>query len=167
MDSDELTALHEAGHAVAHARLGIQQLQATIVAQAWRAGAVTAEGLQHVWNAEQAGPMVEAYCAGYAALIAAGHDEAVAASGCEDDFESAERLIQDWGLAGTLDIWKARAVALMSQPDNKRAAALVAEHLLAHKRLDSDYLNVLVEMADGECTEAEFQQYLALRGPTA
>jgi hypothetical protein len=156
----ELTALHEAGHVVAHARLGILQDTATIVASDGRAGASVAEGAGHVWSKEQAGPMVLAYCAGYAALIAAGHPEEVAARGCDDDFEEAAELIGFWCLGDGLDEWKARAAALMGAPENVRAVRLVAEHLMERGTLDADYLGVLVELADGECTQEEFKQWL-------
>ena len=124
---------------------------------------MTAEGVEHVWSEEQATPMVEAYCAGYAALIAAGYPEAIAAQGCGDDFENAELLIKRWNLVGGIEEWKIRAVVLMSAAGNKRAVQLVAEHLAKCQTLDGDYVSVLVDLADGECTEEEFRQYLSGR----
>ena len=65
--------------------------------------------------------MVEAYCAGYAAMIAAGYTEEIAVEGCTDDFENATHLIQYWGLEGSIEDWKGRAVALLNTPENKHA----------------------------------------------
>ena len=159
----QLVALHEAGHAVAHVRLGIQQSTATIKPTDWTTGAVTGEGVENVWSAEQAAPMVEAYCAGYAALVAAGYGEKIAQQCCDSDFEHAAHLIEFWQLTGDIEQWKSRAVALMSAPENTRAAQLVAEHLLIHETLDDGYLDVLVELADGNRSEQEFPQYLQFR----
>lgn len=165
--ADHATAHHEAGHAVAHIRLGIEQLSATIAPKAVpggrRLGAVIAEGVQQVWNKEQAAPMVIAFGAGYAALVAAGHGDHEARDGADDDFDQAQYLIDFWGLPDTLDASLAQAVELMRRPENVAAVALVAEHLLKHKMLDADYLAVLVDLADGNTTEAEFARYLQLR----
>lgn len=166
-DDLKLTALHEAGHAVAHVRLEIQQGRATIVPDDQNAGAVSAEGVEHVYSAEAATPMVEAYCAGYAALVAAGYSEELAAAGAGNDFANAELLIEQWNLGGDLQHWKLRAVELMGTPANRRAVELVAEHLVAHRTLDGDYLDLLVDLADGSCTEQEFARWLQIRAHCA
>lgn len=165
-DRERHTAIHEAGHAVAYIRLNLDHGGAEIVPkeEAGTLGSAAGEGLEHVWDKEQAGPAVLALCAGYAALAAAGHGDDVARGGTDSDFESAEHLIDFWALSGTLEDWMARAVVLMSSPENVAAVAKVAEHLLEHKRLDGDYIAVLVELADGDCTEQEFKQYLQNRG---
>ena len=161
------TARHEAGHVVAHLRLGIDQDQATIVSKTapggqW-IGAVAAEGAQHVWNKEQAGPMVLAFAAGYAALVAAGYSDDAARIGADDDFEQAAHLIDFWGLVGGFEAWLMQAVEFMRRPENVAAVAMIADHLLQHETLDGECLSVLVDVADGNCTEAEFAQYLRLR----
>jgi len=69
-------------------------------------------------------------------------------------------------LPDDLEAWLAQAVELMRRPENVAAVALLAEHLLRHKTLDGDYLGVLVELADGNCTEAEFARHLQLREGT-
>lgn len=158
------TAIHEAGHAVAHVRLGLDQEGADIIRNedAGTLGGAAGEGVNQVWNKEQAEPVVLAFCAGYAALVAAGHEDG-AHLGADDDFEQAEYLIEYWGLQGTLADYKAKSVEQMSAPDNIRAVGMVAEHLLEHKKLDGEYIRVLVDMADGEVTEQEFARYLRFR----
>ena len=74
------TAIHEAGHAVAHIRLGIEYGHAHIVPDGkGLLGAACGAGVQNVWNKGEAENMVLAFCAGYAALVAAGYpgDEAI------------------------------------------------------------------------------------------
>ena len=83
MDRMRRVAVHEAGHAVAHIRLGIDQEYASIEPGPGTAGRVSAEGVKHVWNAEAAQPMAVAYCAGYAAEVASGYDEITAAGHAE------------------------------------------------------------------------------------
>lgn len=157
------TAIHEAGHVVAAMRLGIEQREVTILQDEWSAGAATGEGLTHVWSREQAESMAQMYCAGYAALVVAGYDEARATLGCGSDFEQVELLKSEWNLAAGIEEWKTAAVALMGKAENKRAVQVVADHLIAHKTLDADYLFVVLQLADGEYTELEFRQYLQLR----
>lgn len=161
---DRSTALHEAGHAVAHVRFRILAGNVTIAAKKTYThlvrGSAVAEGAESVWSKTEAKPQILAYCAGYAALIAAGYGDEAARAGCDDDFEKATKLIEDWQL-GTLDDWMSDAVEFMRQ--NIRATNLVADHLMRHETLDSDYIDVLVSVADGDCTDEEFKQYLELR----
>jgi hypothetical protein len=82
--------------------------------------------------------------------------------GCANDFELAEDIIQFWLLDG-IDHWQEKAVELMRQPVNIRAVDMLATHVLEHITLDADYVDVLVEVADGNTTEVEFQRYLELR----
>ena len=81
MSDKTLTAIHEAGHAVAHVRLGIQQSFLTIKPYDGLAGSYTAEGENHVWSKEEAVDQVLAFCAGYATLAAHGCDEEEAQAG--------------------------------------------------------------------------------------
>jgi hypothetical protein len=159
------TAVHEAGHVVAAARLDIPHDDATVVADESSAGSVTVPGVRDAWTAEQAQAMALVYCAGNAASIAAGYDEATASLGCGSDFENAELLVEQWNLAGGIEERKAAAVRLMSTPENVRAVQVVADHLLAHRTLDWDYLQRVLELADGECTDEEFRQYRQFREP--
>ncbi|MCC7193920.1 MAG: hypothetical protein IT356_00010 [Gemmatimonadaceae bacterium] len=154
------TAIHEAGHAVAHVRHGIDQAWATIVPSEGSAGNVLAD--EGHWNRDDGEAQVLSYCAGFAALVAAGHSTQVAEIGCDDDFKKAVAIIEFWDL-GNLDTWKARAVDLMQRPENVRAVALIADQLLARERVDADHVQVLVDVADGETTVEELAQYLAFR----
>jgi hypothetical protein len=151
------TAIHEAGHAVAHVRLGIMQQELSIFPKEGTLGHATAEGAQHVWSAKEAEPMVLAYLAGYAALIAAGHGEGVARAGADSDFAEAEELIKFWGLAGSLDDWRARAVELMAEQRNVRAVALIAEELT--RTLPAECAEALVDVADGGTTQEEYLRF--------
>lgn len=158
------TAIHEAGHAVAHVRLRLDHAGADIIPRGDQLGGAAGEGINQVWDKAGAGPVAIAMCAGYAARIAAGHSDAEALEGTGQDFEEAQYLIDFWCLADDIEAWKRRAVELMCEPSNKAAVALVAEHLLEHKRLDGDFVDVLVEVADGDATEADLARYLQFRG---
>ena len=159
------TAIHEAGHAVAHVRLEIDHDGASIAPdpEKGRLGYALGHGQEGVWDERSAENMVLAFCAGYAALIAVGCADNVARCGANDDFEQAQELMVFWGLAGSLDTWQEKVVELMRQPENVAAVALVAKHLLQRKRLDGGVVDVLVEVADGHATEAEFERYLTMR----
>lgn len=163
---DRSTAIHEAGHAVAHVRFGILAGDVTIAAKKTDThlvmGSAQAEGAESVWSADEAKPQVLAFCSGYASLIAAGYSDEAARKGCSDDFEQAAYLIDYWGL-GAFDDWLPQAVALMRQEENIKAVSLVAEHLTRYESLDGDYINILVTVADGECTSTEWERYLAFR----
>jgi hypothetical protein len=156
-------ARHEAGHAVANLRLGIDQERVTIVPNGGVGGSCVSAGSEAVWDERTARDMVLAYCAGYAALIAAGYSDADARVGCDDDFDHADELISTWQLPGDTQAWLVSAVELMRRPENVAAVTLVAEHLLRYKTLDVGYFEVLVDLADGNATEAQFAQYLQLR----
>ena len=152
----KFTAIHEAGHAVAHIRFNIEQYEATIVPSEGNRGSVTAEGENHVWSPEDAQNMVLAFCAGYAALVAAGWSRKTATRGARNDFDRAEGLIEQWELDGALEDWLQKAVALMREPNNRRAVDLIAKELLERKTVPWLDLEDLVRVADGELSEEEF-----------
>jgi hypothetical protein len=153
-------AIHEAGHVVTFIRLGVDFGLATIVPTEDCAG--TTRSHVKAWDKEDAQAKAIGSCAGYAACVAAGYAEERAALGCVSDFDETDDLIEFWGLA-PLSTHKAEAVELMCLPENKRAVTLISQHLLLYDTLDEDYMIVLVEVADGLTTEAEFDQYLRLR----
>jgi ATP-dependent Zn protease len=159
---DVATALHESGHAVAHVRLGIIQSSVTIVERGGALGCATAEGVEHVRDAAAAVKQVIAYGSGYAALMAAGHDEESAKEGADRDFAKAEGLIARF-LSGDLTEWMARAVAMMREPRNVNAVTVVSDWLLREKTLDGDVIDLLVDLADGEISQVEFDRYLLLK----
>ena len=157
------TALHESGHAVAHIRLGIQQDDMTIIPDGIRSGAVSSEGIDHVGDIKGAHNMVQAYCAGYASLIAHGYSNERALVGCDDDFEKAFELIEFWDLKLNLERYKALTVELMSQPMNLAAVQLLADYVLKKERVAGDVIEVLEELSDGDCTKAEFDRFMDMR----
>ena len=160
------TAYHEAGHSVAHLRLGVLQAMTTIKAGAGTLGHVTAEGKEHVWSEEDAEKQVLCYCAGYAALMAAGYSQDAAMLGTEDDFENASDLIAAWSLSGTLDEWRARSVELMNRPENIRAVEAVARALMDHESLDDGYIDLLVDLVDGNISKQEWLQAISWQYPS-
>jgi hypothetical protein len=166
MSADNTTAIHEAGHAVAHIRLGILQDRVTIEPKDGVLGSAMAEGAGNVWDAEAAANQAIAFCSGYAALVAAGHDQPTALAGADDDFEQTEYLISFWGLQGGIADWRNRAVELMAEPRNMAAVSLIAGHLEQEKTISGDVLDLLVDLSDGNCSQADFDRYMLLRAST-
>jgi hypothetical protein len=164
LKSDDLrkTAIHEAGHVVAMIRLGVEHAFATLVRSEDWAGYVQGEGRPEKKSGAEA--QTTAHCAGYAACVVAGFGEERASEGCGNDFDKAQDLIDFWQM-GSLTDWQTKAVEFMSRPENVRAVDILAAHLLKHTTLEAEYLSVLISVADGETTEAEFERYLIIRGP--
>jgi hypothetical protein len=147
------TSRHEAGHAVAHIRLEIAQECATILPGVGTLGGVTAEA--DPWTEDEAQAQVIAYCSGYAACIAAGYSKHRASAGFRSDLGLAQRLIESWGLNALAD-WRSKAVELMRSSENIRAVDLIGQRLLQYGTVDADCMEFLVDIADGESTQAEF-----------
>ena len=156
------TAIHEAGHAVALSRFDREQGDVSIHPdpEEGSLGRAFGEGLNHIWNEEDARQIAVADAAGYAALIAHGMDEDTAMAGAWDDFENVETIVRDWLPGTTVEEWKAAAVDLMREPPNVRAVNLIATDLMNRGFIRADHLWVLIDLADGECTEEEFREYL-------
>lgn len=164
--STDHTALHEAGHAVAHERLDIHQGSVSIEPDAETLGRCKAEGAKHVYSADEAQKQVMAFLAGYAALIAAGCNEEDASAGADDDFEQAADLFESWDLGGDLVSWKAEAVDFMSTGENVKAVRRLADELLSRITIGDELTAVIVDVADGEITEAELEQYILMSRQT-
>lgn len=162
-----ITAIHEAGHSVAHRRLfpeaffswGIaivpEDAQDEEDAAGW---SIT----DHLGSDEDLSPadLDTCLCAGYAAVIAAGYSEQEAAFGCDEEADDCDfRRVQ-----GDLAAAKAKAVELMRQPENVRAVKRLAEELLLRRQLHGDHVGLLIDLADGEITEREYLQHLVARG---
>ena len=98
------------------------------------------------------------HCAGYAATLAAGYAEEEALAGCEADFEKAERVCNV-----RLYVSKEKAMALMMQPQNIAAVARVAGELLSRSTLEWEDVEILINVADGEATEQDYQRYLVMK----
>ncbi|MDY0746576.1 hypothetical protein SNE35_18830 [Paucibacter sp. R3-3] len=157
----DLVALHEAGHAVAHVRLQIPQLRASIIEAGDTVGSVRSQC--EVWSRDEAAAMAIAYCSGYAALVAAGLAETEASAGCDSDFRCVQDLVVAWQLEGGLDQIKSAAVSMMIKPENSSAVSLVARELLANRTLDDDVIDLLVDVADGHCSRDAFDRFLVAR----
>ncbi len=161
---------------MAHCRLGIEQGSVSIGAEeiyddkgdlaARNLGRSVSAGIGHVWDEEGARDQVLAYYSGYAALLAAGYSREVALFGAEDDFEWASQLIDTWQIGSEPQL-KEMAEAMMLQPENIAAVARIAEELMLERRLEYDHIEVLVDVADGQTTEEQYQffkQQFAQRG---
>ena len=159
------TAIYEAGHAVANVRIDDLKDQITIDPGEGLLGGLIAEGKNHVRNAKDAAKQVYSYCAGYAALMALGYSAEVPCLGAGDDFENASDLLEMWDLPGTLDEWLNRSAEFMSEPKNIRAVEFVANALMEYKTLDGDYVEMLVEWADGNMTDEEWRQFVSFQYP--
>lgn len=161
---NQTTALHEAGHALVFVRLFPEQhgFEVTIRPdiEARSQGHCSTLDVSTVSIATPVNEAERAFrdyaifcCAGYAALIAQGYGQQDAELGCESDFEEAGRY---------LDHGKREAVKLLSQPENIEAAKLLAQELLENEMLRWDEVEVIVSVADGETTQAEYEEFKRL-----
>jgi hypothetical protein len=162
-----IMAIHEAGHAVAHRRL---------LPETWFSrgmGIVPEEEHEEegaaAWSANEhsvceddlpAGDLDACRCAGYAAVIAAGHSEDDAAAGCDEDADECDFK----RVRGDLAEAKSRAVALMRRQENVQAVKRLADELLLRRQLHGDHVALLIDLADGEISEKEYLQLLVFRG---
>jgi hypothetical protein len=51
----------------------------------------------------------------------------------------------------------------MTLPENTAAVARVAAELLSQSTLERDEVEILIDVADGEATEQDYQRYQALK----
>ncbi len=155
-----LTAIHEAGHAVAHIRFESPQSFATIKPNNNIAGSVSAN--DDADDRDEGIGQVMSYCAGYAACVAAGYPEDQAKGGCDLDFDTAQGLIKIWSLK-ELSHWQSQAVELMRRPENLRAIDLIGQYLMQHGTIDDERMRTVVEVAEGQTTLHWFEAYDARR----
>lgn len=154
------TAIHEAGHAVASVRLEIDCGVTSIIPEEDILGHHQTrefDGFLHDPQDE-----VICLCAGYAALIAAGYDKEEASLGCGADFGNAKAISENYGL-GPFEQQLMQATELMGTPENRKAVKVVADALMERSNIDFDLCSVLVDLSDGEITEAEYERYLVSR----
>ena len=90
--------------------------------------------------------------------IPTAYHEAGHAVACYPDFEKAERVCNV-----RLYVSKEQAMALMMQPQNIAAVARVAGELLSRSTLESKEIEILIDVADGEATEQDYQRYLTMK----
>jgi len=163
------TAYHEAGHAVAFYRLfgDAARYGHTLTIEPHedvlgdhRAEELVFHGVGELTVEQRLAFENEAIysCAGYAAVLAAGYSDEAALAGCGSDFDKAERACDV-----PLNVSKEKAVKLMTLPENTSAVARVADELLSQNTLEWDEVEILIEVADGEATEQDYQQYLVMK----
>ena len=160
-----MTALHEAAHAVAHLRLH-QRLylgKVTIVPDHETAGLGQFEELTSE-SEDDWGKEVVVLCAGYAAQLMVGDDPKRARLGASSDLEKAEQIILGWGLPALIHHINT-ATKLLEVAENRRAVDRIAAELLEHDTLDSDDVEILLMIADGEASEADYERFKLLRTP--
>ena len=147
--NEQRTAMHEAGHAVAAIQLGVDGQDygsITIIPEGRMSGSFSMRKMCTTQSEAQRDLIIS--CAGYGALRAAGYTEKFACTGCGDDFNSAEALIENWSLP-SLDHWKKLATHLLSLPENARAVKAVADSLIQHKTLGPAYTEIKLMAAIG------------------
>jgi len=163
-----MTAIHEAGHTVAHLRLHEHFYigKITIVPDENRHTEGLGEfeepdfGSVDDWRDE-----VVILCAGFAAQIIFGDVEEQATAGASSDFEKAQEIVSAWDL-GPLTDHIETAKILLDEPRNRRAVERIANELTKVETLDSDDLQILSDIADGKATEASYARFKLLRaGP--
>lgn len=156
-------AYREAGHAVAHHRLrGPRRYPGvlSIISYANGAGSTTRE---QEWSAdsEYMQDQVVILCAGYAACIAAGIEDATATQSCYFDLAKAKEIVAGWHLAPFEELLE-DAVDLMWQPENRRAVERLTDELTRHLLLLPQEIDVLIEVANGGISEAELARLRAV-----
>jgi hypothetical protein len=152
------TAIHEAGHAVAFYRL-FENFR-----MSWYVTIVPDPDDDtlghHAFEGDFSNPDRDSdhetcSCAGYGAVRASGQEESEATWGCGFDFEN---------VRSDLEAAKARALDLMTRPENVRAVQRLADELLSRETIPGDEIEVLIDVADGELSEEDFQRFLLLKG---
>jgi ATP-dependent Zn protease len=152
-----LTACHEAGHAVAAARLGYMCGVVTIVPDGdkWTAGHAATED---AWDDPEANILV--CLAGYVAELEAGKEEQTARAGAAGDFEQALGWLGDTAREADLAPYLPKARELVRE--NWAAIERVAAELVARQTIDGDMVEMLRDVADGNATEEDFARYCQL-----
>ena len=161
------TAIHEAGHAVAHLRRNIDLGYATIKPDEESRGRISAESQEvfFLLTPEEASDHVIVACAGCAALVAAGVSDAEVLAGADQDMAEAHDLIGYWALPESLEQSKQQSVEFMRRPENVRAVSFVAKALEEHEALPGDVIEQVVDFADDGCTKDELDRFLNEQHP--
>lgn len=144
MDELRLTAIHEAGHAVAFVRLRSD------LPWAYPDFVTIEPGEDYLGRYVEASLGSEvretgladaiAVCAGYAATVAAGYSEDEATRGCGSDF----KYVNEW-TGVPLPVAMEGAVEFMRRPENVAAVARLAELLLARGTVDGAEVERVVD----------------------
>lgn len=153
-----LTAHHEAAHAVAHARGGVEPNRITIVPdlEAGDAGSFAPIAGLMCPHCHVIGLLV-----GYAADRKLGRDERRARAGAADDFDRARKLIRRARLGRFAELLS-EADRFVNRRRNWRAIQRVALYLLKRKVIAGEELRTLVRLADGSSLEREVARKRAI-----
>lgn len=165
MNDDQNTAIHEAGHAIASARLGLEIELVSINPHE--------DSLGHVAGDFNYGPdsnyfasCATVLCAGWAALIVSGCSDVDASIGCDGDFTKVVEIAAGWKLP-PIQHWKQEAIKLLSAPENIKAINLLANQLIRHRTVGPNFVATMIEIADGESTIDDLVRYERMGGSTA
>jgi len=155
-------AFREAGHAVAHNRLRGPRRYPDVLSIISYANGTGSGTREEDWStdAEYMQDKVVILCAGYAACIAAGIEEALATQSCYFDLAKAKEIIVGWHLA-PFEEHLEDANDLMWQPENRRAVARLADELTRHLLLLPQEIDVLIDVANDAISEAELARLRA------
>lgn len=162
-DAERFTAICEAGHAVAHERLfgslrmssriSIEPLEDTLGDYAVADLVATLYACDEETERLFLNEAICA-CAGYAAILVAGHPGEPAVLRWEADFAKTSLV---------LEIAKEKAVELMRREENIRAVKWIADELLRRRSLSGDHAAILIKLANGDMPEDQYRQNLQRR----
>lgn len=148
------TAFHEAGHAVADCRFGFV---CGVVSIEPRPGLGTRGHATCLYEHEGTDDdVILALLAGYAAAVRSGEDSDDAKEGASSDFERALEILarsERTELASHLE----RAEAFVR--DNWTAIERVAVELIEWRTIDGQELEVVLDVADGNATDADLARF--------
>ncbi|MBK8994617.1 MAG: hypothetical protein IPM35_02550 [Myxococcales bacterium] len=145
------TAFHEAGHAVADCRLGFV---CGIVSIEPRPG--TRGHAVHLSEDGSDDDLIIALLAGYAAAVRAGGDPVQEKEGAWSDFERASEILER---TGRTDLAPHLARAETFVRDNWSAIERVAAELIEWRTIEGQELEVVLEVADGNATDADLARF--------
>lgn len=161
---DWRTAVHEAGHAVAHVRLASTFYlgNVTIIPDGHRAGCGQFEEL---WteSADDWRNEVVVLCAGYAAAVVFGHDRRTARHGARSDFDKASAIIAAWNMRPLREHIRV-AEKLIERPENRKAVRAIAEGLIEVRTVSGEWVEVVIEWSDGQISDEDYARFLSFVG---
>lgn len=153
-DNERLIAYHEAGHVVAALRFGSMLAVVNILRHAERERlGVSCDDSEDECSLEEHRIIL---CAGYCAEIEAGGDEGDARMGAGSDFSEVPPDALDDSIANAFEFVRA--------PKNWKAIEVIAEELLRLKHIEGQEAEVLLALADGECTPEDVEKFRLMAG---
>jgi hypothetical protein len=151
-------AFHEAGHAVAAQRFGLDSFGATIVPSEAASGQHVGSGWYDLDERGRA-RFITCLLAGYAAEVKLGGDEKSARAGAGSDFEHVEDIRRHLDDPKTLGHWLARARAFVNRPRNWRAIEWAAKELLRLRELRAKELSIMLDVVDGRSPPNSLEKF--------